>query len=222
MDVVKENFNLKQAKSAWLSAADDFKMVAALAEIGAAQGSIDSYMKEGDYGAFAEAYDIPADSSNFQSCVPLLYCLVNGIELFIKASEYAAYPDRAPNRPQKLPELIEAFKSAPYPKNEAVLALVEKYTGDQAPELMQRFLENSGKSMADLLVMRRHIGTGNFFSALEAFEPLVYTEEEGRLFFSALHDELSAVIACTDELFFDIDEDGNPGALVEALHVPEA
>lgn len=217
---VKENFNYKHAKASWMSAAEAFKLVGYLSEIGAAEGSIDSLMRAGKYNKFFEdAAAPPQGQSDFRSCVPLIYTLINGIEMFIKACEYAAYPERVPAAPSKLPALIAAFDRAPYPKDASILALVHTYTGEGAPDLLKRFLARSGLTVADLLMIRRHISNHGFFTAIERYQPLLFDSEEGKRFFAMVLADVTPVIPLTTAFAAAIDDDGNPGRPVKMLLV---
>jgi hypothetical protein len=215
----KENFNYKHAKSSWMSALEAFKLVGYLAEIGAAEGSIDSFMREGKFNQFYEEVAKPPEGqSDFRTCVPLVYTLINGIELYIKACEYAAYPERVPKAPPKLTDLLAAFAAAPYPKDEIVKGFINTYT-TAVPSLLERFLTGSGKTIADLLRMRRHYSFNGFFAAIEQYEPLLFDRAEGKHFFAELLADVTPVIPIVEAFVNGIDEEGNPGLLVKELLV---
>ncbi|MDR0514792.1 MAG: hypothetical protein LBG81_06500 [Coriobacteriaceae bacterium] len=217
MEAQKENFNHKHAKSSWMSASDDFTLIREFAEVGAREGSIDSIMKEGKYGQFlAVAGEPPQGMSDFRSCITLVYAIYNGIELYLKAYEYAAYPERAPKAPPKFCDLLARYQEAPWKKDDCA-AFIDRYTGKDAPELLQRFLKASGLSVEELLVMRRQINNANFFSLLESYKPLLYSPEEGKEFFAALEREVTPLMEDSQAKYKDIDDDGVPGDVVAAL-----
>jgi hypothetical protein len=218
--LIKENFQYKHAKASWMSAWEAFRLVGYLAGIGAAEGNIDSVMRAGKFNKiYEEVLSPPAGRSDFRSCVPMIYTLVNGIELFIKACEYAAYPERVRTAPPKVPDLLAAFAAAPYPKDEFFVALARVYTGGAPPDLLRRFLAQSGLSAADLLTTRRHISDNGFFTTLERYQPLLFDQAEGRVFFAEVLAAVEPVIPRAGALAGDIDDDGHPGRLVQALLV---
>jgi hypothetical protein len=242
MAELKENFNYKHAKSSWLSASQDFKIVLSLAQAGEEAGSIDDIMRNGEYGDIigrigamrgvepggaggtagaSGAADAAgaAGASDFLSCVPLLYMLLNGIELYVKAYEYAAWPERQPKAPRKFPELLATFKASEYPKDEAVVSFIDAWTAGAWPDLPQRFLDGSGLSIADLLGMRRHISANNLDAVLGSYRSLPFTPEEGREFFKELKEGCGLMIDSTDGLFEAIDDDGNPNEQILALRL---
>ncbi|MDR1603775.1 MAG: hypothetical protein LBS10_03150 [Gracilibacteraceae bacterium] len=221
MNGQKENFNYKHAKSSFMSALESFKLVHYLADIGEKEGNVDSVMRAGKFNQyFEEVLDLAPGQSDFRSAVPLVYTLLNGIELFIKGCEYTAYPERVPKAPPKLANLLTAFRGAVYPKPEPVVRLVEIYTtGEGIPALLARFLEKNGKAMNDLLTVRRFISYDGFFNVIEQYEPLLFGQAEGREFFAAVRAAVESALAPVETLMNDIDEDGFPGSLAKAMFV---
>ncbi|MDR1962108.1 MAG: hypothetical protein LBQ16_07490 [Gracilibacteraceae bacterium] len=208
----------KHAKSSWMSARESFALADYLAGVGEAEGSIDPVMREGKFRQYYQEVQAPPEGqSDFRSCVPLVYSILNGIELFIKACEYAAYPWRAP-KVRAFPSLLQAYAEGPYPKEQAFGHLIETYTGDGGPDLLRKFLAGSGQTLRDLLTVRRHISYDGFFTALERYNPLFYTRAEGREFFRTVKSDVTPVILSAQALAKDIDDDGNPGALVKAFY----
>ncbi|MDR2493558.1 MAG: hypothetical protein LBD25_08935 [Coriobacteriales bacterium] len=223
MEELKENFNYKHAKSSWMSAAESLRLVAHLCDIGVVDGNLDSFMMEGSYHNYVvELGAPPAGTSYFAACVPMVFALLNSIELSIKGYEYAAYPQRAPRSPQRLSDLLDLFNAASYPKDPAVDALARKYTGDSAPELIVRFLAQSGMKVGDLLAMRRFINNNNFFNVVEPFEQFCYGTEEGKRFFEEVGKDVAPARAGISGLIAAIDDDGVPSGAVLALMLDPA
>ena len=207
----KENFNYKHAKSSWMSAADDFKLVAHAGDIGVAEGNIDEMMNAGSFAEYSELIGSPPKGQgNFQAFIPFMYETLNGIELYIKACEYVAYPERVPQAIRKFPELLAAWSGAAYPKDQVAQTFISKYTGTALPALLGRFLAASGKQTSDLFSIRRYVSHSNFARVMSEYKPLFYTVDEGREFFAELLKDVTPMLANCVELQGCIDDDGNP------------
>ena len=219
-DRVNENFSYKHAKASWITAFENFTLVKSFAEVGSRDGTIDSIMEEGNYRIYLEEMGASEEGyGNFVSCIPMIYTMLKGIELYIKAYEYVGYPERMPTAPKKLPELVEVFSAASYEKDAEVVAFIEKYTNRQPPQLIDRFLKNSGKTMDDLLAARLQISVAGFFTTLMQYEPMAFTLEEGRVFFQELLEDIKPAITSCEKLLADIDENGVPGSLIAGLAI---
>jgi hypothetical protein len=218
----KEEFRYKHAKSSWMSAIDNLDIVREICSLGARDGNIEDYMKEGGYGAYVfELGEPPEGQGNFISATPVVYALYNAMEMILKGYEHAAYPNARMTKVYKLPELIKNFKERAYSSEAEMNGFLDKYLNDdKLPALMAAFFKESGKTVDDIVNMRRYIGTNNYFNAVtDNFKALYYTPEEGKAFFNEVLDDIKPVGEHVTALQLDINEDGKPGELVSALQI---
>jgi len=213
-----EEFRYKHAKSAWMSAIESFEIARGLAETGVDEGNIDAFMMAGSYRVYVEDVGAPpAGTSNFLTLVPLTFSVINGIELAIKAYQYAGHPDVAPRTMPKLPELIKQFK-ADFPQEGLFGAFIDKYTNEAAmPALLARFLQENKLTALEFTGARRYLNNTNFFTVIEKYGPVFFTPGEGKAYFTELIADLKPVLARLAVLEADIDSEGVPGSLIQAL-----
>jgi hypothetical protein len=106
-----ETYRYIHAKSSWMSAREALQMVEKLAEMGAEDGNIDSYMRQGVYNDYLRERGEPEfGTSDFIATVPMMYQLANGVELTLKGYTYATNPGEAPRGPLKLAAMLESFR----------------------------------------------------------------------------------------------------------------
>lgn len=213
-----ESYRYIHAKSSWMSAREALQLAQKLAEMGAEDGNIDSYMRQGVYNDYLKAHGEPEfGTSDFIATVPMVYMITNGVELIIKGYLYAAHPEEAPSAPPKLPDMIARFK-AEFPDNDLMLGFVNSYTEDELlPELLGRFLAENGVKLAELYKERRFLNNASFFSITDRYQGMVYNWDEGKAFYQTVLEQVEAVLPVIEELQADIDSDGLPGAKVTAL-----
>jgi hypothetical protein len=95
-----------------MSAREALQMVEKLAEMGAEDGNIDSYMRQGVYNDYLRERGEPEfGMSDFIATVPMMYQLANGVELTLKGYTYATNPGEAPRGPLKLAAMLESFRA---------------------------------------------------------------------------------------------------------------
>jgi hypothetical protein len=218
MEIVMETYRYIHAKSSWMSAREALQLAEKLAEMGAEDGNIDSYMRQGVYGEYLrEAGELEFGTSDFIATVPLVYMILNGVELILKGCFYATHPDEAPAGPLKLPALLESFSEGF--KGDAVIEdFVRTYTKDELlPELLTGFLQENGMSLDDLYGERRFLNTSSFYHILDRYGSQLYTWEEGRPFYQKVLKDTRSVLPLIEELQADIDSDGIAGEKVRAL-----
>jgi hypothetical protein len=217
----KENFKHKHAKSAWLSAGEDLILLTKLIDIGLEQGSIDEFMLEGRYSIMVEEIGSPPEGmADYRSLVPLTYQIYNSIEMLLKGYEYAAFPNDQLKSVPKLIWLLQRFEQYNYVQDATVAAYVRKYVDDASiPALLRDFLTESGLGVSHLINARRFINNNNFFSAVSNYKPYYFDYERGRAFFAELNGDVRPVLSHVEQLFANIDDDGNPGELVRSLQV---
>jgi hypothetical protein len=201
-----------------MSAREALQLAQKLAEMGAEDGNIDSYMRQGVYNDYLKAHGEPEfGTSDFIASVPMVYMITNGVELIIKGYLYAAHPDEAPSAPPKLPEMIQRFK-AEFPDNDPILAFINSYTEDDLlPELFARFLAENGVKLAELYKERRFLNNASFYSITDRYQGMIYSWEDGKAFYQRVLEQVNSVLPIIDELQADIDSDGVPGERAAAL-----
>jgi hypothetical protein len=204
-----------------MSAREALQLAEKLAEMGAEDGNIDSYMRQGLYNEYLREHgELEFGTSDFIATVPLVYMLTNGVELTVKAYLYAAHPTEAPSGPPKLPLLLERFHTE-FAGDEAVSAVsafVRAYTVEsELPELLAKFLRANEMSLDELYSQRRFLNNTSFYSILERYQSFLYTWDEGKAFYQKVLADVRGVLALIDELQADIDSDGIAGEKVKAL-----
>jgi hypothetical protein len=213
-----ESYRYIHAKSSWMSAREALLMVEKLAEMGAEDGNIDSYMRQGIYGDYLQEVGEPeSGTSNFIATVPLVYMIANGVELMLKGYYYAAHPDQAPRGPLKFNTLLEDFRRE-FPEETQAGSFLTPYTADdRPPALLAAFLQANGMGMRDVYRERRFLNNTSFYSITERYKPYYYDWDEGRAFYQAVLEDVREILPVIDALQADIDSEGVPGDRVKAL-----
>jgi hypothetical protein len=213
-----DSYRYIHAKSSWMSAIEDFRVVKKLAETGEASGNVDALLPPEAAEEYRLVVGTPVkDTSDFLATVPALYLLTDGIDLMIKAFFYAGHPKRQPRAVLKTAQLLQAFAEE-FGELTDLQTFVATYTDDdKLPPLFASFLAANEMSVAEFLKGRSHLRSAGFFDILERYRPFSYRWEDGRVFYAQLSKDLERVIAPLVELQTDIDSDGNPGPKVLAL-----
>ena len=213
-----EAYRYIHAKSSWMSAHEALLLAEKLAEMGAEDGNIDSYMCQGVYGEYiGEHGELKFGTSDFIATVPLVYMITNGVELIVKAYLYAAHPAEAPAGPPKLPAMLERFYTE-FVNEEAVCRFVRTYTVDaELPQLLGKFLRTNEMGLDELYCQRRFLNNTSFYSILERYRSYLYAWDEGKVFYQKVLEDVQSVLERIDGLQADIDSDGIPGDKVKAL-----
>jgi hypothetical protein len=201
-----------------MSAREALQMVEKLAEMGAEDGNIDAYMRQGVYGDYLKEAEEPEfGTSDFIATVPLVYMIANGVELLLKGYTYAMHPSEAPSGPLKTPAMLESFREDPI-DNETISGFIKTYTEDEKlPELLAKFMKANEMGADDLYKERRFLNNTSFYQVIERYQSYLYTWDEGRPFYQSVLDGVSDVLPLIEELQADIDSDGIPGDKVKAL-----
>ncbi|MDR1713983.1 MAG: hypothetical protein LBR39_07540 [Coriobacteriales bacterium] len=207
------------AKSAWMSARDDFKAVALLAETGAAEGSLDSIMKQGSYAEYLAVVGEPeAGTSDFRTVIPCLFTLVNGIELTAKGFAYVGRPDDKP-KILKFREVLANFE-AEFPGQTEMLALIDAYVAESvASPLFASFLTANDLDGVSFFDTRRILKNVDVVNLIERYQPLYYSVAEGQAFFTQLAADVAGKPELLDKLQASIDEEGRPNPETSALRL---
>ncbi|MDR3316427.1 MAG: hypothetical protein LBS98_08175 [Coriobacteriales bacterium] len=215
-----ENYPFIHAKSSWMSAHETLRLAQKLAEIGAAEGNIDSYMRQGVYDDYLQAFGEPEEgSSNFIATVPLLYAMTNALELLVKGLMYVSHPKAVSKRIYKTPELIKKVREE-HPAETDILCFIDAYgSTDGLPELFAEFLKENELSIEDFYGVRRYFAQTSFFSIVDRYKPIFYTVAQGRLFYQRVLDDIHAIMPTLEALKDGINEDGIPDAHVRGLYV---
>jgi hypothetical protein len=213
-----ETYRYIHAKSSWMSAREALLLAGKLAEMGAEDGNIDSYMCQGVYGEYLrETGELEYGTSDFVATVPLVYMVLNSVELILKGYHYAAHPDEAPRDPLKLPAMLEGF-SRDFTGEAAISDFVEIYTKDEKlPELLMKFLQAQEMCLRDLYGERRFLNNSSFYHILNRYKTYPYPWDEGRLFYQKVLEDTQNVLPFIEELQADIDSEGVAGDKVGAL-----
>ncbi|MDR1016768.1 MAG: hypothetical protein LBL67_04820 [Coriobacteriales bacterium] len=219
MAPTEEHFKLKHAKSMWMSAEQNLGIARDLAKMGGKEGNLEEYMAEGGYGNYlAEVVRPPRGQGNFISTVPLFYAIYNGIELALKAYDFAAYPEEKLKKVYKTPELVERVSARSIANDLSIMPLVDKYMDFVSlPPLLRDFLTANQMDVAAVLAKRRFIGSNNWFNAVEGYQDFFYTAEQGKAYFAEVLADVEPAVAVVERLMDDIDEDGVAGKLVSTL-----
>jgi hypothetical protein len=213
-----ETYRYIHAKSSWMSAREALQLAEKLAEMGAEDGNIDSYMRQGVYGEYLrEAGELEFGTSDFIATVPLVYMILNGVELILKGYSYAAHPEVAPSGPPKLSVIREGF-FRDFTGESTISDFVRTYTeDDQLPGLLARFLQRNEMVLDDLYRERRFLNTSSFYHILDRYASYPYTWDEGRPFYQKVLDDVRSVLPLIEGLQADIDSEGVAGEKVKAL-----
>ncbi|MDR0349958.1 MAG: hypothetical protein LBH64_00195 [Coriobacteriales bacterium] len=213
-----ESYRYIHAKSSWMSAREALQLAEKLAEMGAEDGNIDSYMSQGVYGDYLQQNGEPEyGTSDFIATVPMMYMVTHGVDLILKGYLYAAHPDEAPSSPPKLAEMIASFR-AELADEEIALDFISTYSElDRLPELFARYLRESGKDLNELYKERRFLNNSSFYRIIDQYDSFMYSWEDGRRFYQEVLDDLRAILPLVEELQADIDSEGVPGDKVKAL-----
>jgi hypothetical protein len=214
-----ESYRYIHAKSSWMSAREALLMVEKLAEMGAEDGNIDSYMLQGVYGDYRrETGGLEFGLSDFIATVPLVYMITNGVELTLKGYHYAAHPDRAPHGPLKFDALLKDFHQT-FADEKETDDFIRTYTeDDRLPALLADFMRANGMSIRDVYRERRFLNNTSFYSILDRYKPYHYHwEGEGKPFYEQVLDDARKVLPIIEGLQADIDSEGVPGEMVMRL-----
>jgi hypothetical protein len=206
------------AKSSWMSARDELVMVAEMAELGEKDGNLDAMMKDGLYGAYLAEVEAPEPGySFFISVVPMVYSLLNSIELTMKAFNYVGHPTEAPKNVLKFADYLDKFH-ADFSEQTIFTTFIDTYTQqDNLPVLLKDFLVANDMQICDLFNIRRNTKSTSFFTLVEPFKPYPYSPEQGKAFFAQVKADASKIHQLLDCLQAGIDEDGNPTPAIEEL-----
>jgi hypothetical protein len=213
-----ESYRYIHAKSSWMSAREALQMVEKLAEMGAEDGNIDSYMRQGVYGDYLQGTGEPEfGTSDFIATVPMVYMIANGVELMLKGYTYAIRPDEAPSGPLKISAMLTRFCEDPV-EDEVVSAFIRTYTEDERlPPLLAQFMKANGMSAGDLYNERRFLNNTSFYQIIERYQSYLYSWEEGKRFYQGVLKDVRSVLPLIEGLQADIDSEGVPGDQVKAL-----
>jgi hypothetical protein len=213
-----ETYRYIHAKSSWMSAREALLLAEKLAEMGAEDGNIDSYMRQGVYGEYLRTTgELEFGTSDFVATVPLVYMILNSVELILKGCHYASHPDKAPRGPLKLPAMLEDF-SRDFTGDAMIGDFVKTYTEDERlPELFAKFLQDNGMNLKDLYGERRFLNNSSFYQILDRYKSYPYVWDEGRLFYQEVLRRVQSVLPLVEELQADIDSEGVAGDKVRAL-----
>jgi hypothetical protein len=213
-----ETYRYIHAKSSWMSAREALLLAEKLAEMGAEDGNIDSYMRQGVYGEYLqETGELEFGTSDLIATVPLVYMILNGVELILKGCHYAAHPDEAPSGPLKLSAMLEDF-SRDFTGDAAISDFVRTYTEDERlPELLVKFLQANGMNLKDLYGERRFLNNSSFYQILDRYKSYPHAWDEGRTFYQEVLRDVQSVLPLIEELQADIDSEGVAGDRVRAL-----
>ncbi|MDR1013587.1 MAG: hypothetical protein LBL86_01220 [Coriobacteriales bacterium] len=213
-----ETYRYIHAKSSWMSAREALQLAEKLAEMGAEDGNIDSYMRQGVYGDYLQqAEELEYGTSDFIATVPLMYMVTHGVDLILKGYMYAGHPQEAPQAPPKLADMLERFR-AEFADETVVSEFIDTYIDpDKLPQLFAVYLREVGKDLDDLYKERRFLNNASFYRIIEQYKPYVYTWEDGKRFYQEVLEDLRSVLPVIEALQADIDSEGVPGDKVKAL-----
>jgi hypothetical protein len=175
-------------------------------------------MRQGVYGEYLqEAGELEFGTSDLVATVPLVYMILNSVELILKGYHYASHPNEAPSGPLKLPAMLEDF-SRDFTGDTAISDFVRTYTEDERlPELLVKFLQANGMGLKDLYGERRFLNNSSFYHILDHYQSYPYAWDEGRLFYQEVLRDVQSVLPLIEELQADIDSEGVAGDKVRAL-----
>jgi hypothetical protein len=203
-----------------MSAHETLRLAEKLAEIGAREGNIDSYMRQGVYDDYLQAVGEPEEgSSNFIATVPLMYAMTNAVELLVKGLMYVSHPGAVSKKIYKTPELIRIVREE-HPSETDILRFVDAYgSADGLPGLFADFLAENGLSIEEFYGARRYFAQTSFFSIVDRYKPFFYTIEQGKPFYQRILDDIAAVAPTLEALKDGINEDGVAGEYVSGLRI---
>jgi len=207
------------AKSSWMTAAEELQTLKELAEVGGRDGTLDAFMKPGQYGSYLADMGQPEPGySYFISVVPTVYSLINSIEQIVRGFNYVAHPDVSPKQVLKLADLLELFHSE-FAEQTVFTEFVDRYTDPgQLPELLSGFLQANGKTISDVFNTKRTLKSMSFFTIADGYsQPYPYTPEQGKPFFEQIAADVAKIAPLVQSLMQGIDDDGNPTPAIAAL-----
>lgn len=213
-----ESYRYIHAKSSWMTSRDFLVEAKKMAEVGATEGNIDRIMKKGMYSEYLIMNGDPGPGkSDFIATVPLVYLMANSIEALIKGFNYVANPEVMIKSVPKFNELVAGFKSQ-FDELSDLQQFVATYTEEERiPQLLGDFIKANEMTVDEFFNTRRHIKNTSFLRLVDRYKPFIYDQDQGRVFYQQVLNDIAFVHPIIESYQLDINEDGVPGSKIESL-----